>query len=273
MTKISVLAMLCAVFLWTTPAFSQQGQWGGFIYLVPKNGVTLSADKKESIAKALHHEAGDFSNDFSPEKGKVETIQFYKSSEAPGEKPNSAAGLIRVESMKKTKVDGYHKAVVHAVKDFFDVEYRIAVTAELDYTDAATLDQLKARAPTRGNGKDQPNAVVLPIAKTPAWWALPLDKRKQYMDKHPETFGKDHVGHNEIGFVYIKNIFRKLYHSRFIDDQQDFMTYFEFSDNDMDNYNNLLKNLRDKQINPEWEYVQERPIFYGKRKASIEEIL
>jgi chlorite dismutase len=268
MRKLSAFVAIGVFFLWTGPVFAQQGQWGGFIYLTPKSA--LSPEKKETIVKALQEQASGFSNDFTPEKGKLETIQFYK---GEGKSANGPTGLIRVESMTRAKMDGFHKAASAALKEYFDLEYRVGVTAELNYTDAATLDQLKANAPTRGNGTDQPHAVVLPVAKTAAWWALPLDKRKQYFDKHPETLGKNHAGHNEIGFIYIKSVFRKLYHSRFVDDQQDFMTYFEFSDKDVDAYKSLLAGLRDKEKNPEWEYVQERPIFWGERKSSIADIL
>lgn len=277
MRKLTIFIMLCIVSLWTGPVFAQQGQWGGFIYLIPKEGVTLSPDRKDAIAKSLQQEAGDFHADFNPEKGKMETIQFLKTVEYSQDgKPLSSrvpSGLILVESMKRAKIDNYHKAVSAALKDYFDVEYRVSVTRELKYTDTGTLDQLKASAPKRGSGKDQPNGVVLPLTKTAAWWTLPLDKRKQYFDSHPDTFGKTHLGHNGVGFMYIKSIFRKLYHSRFADDQQDFMTYFEFPDSDVGTFNALLDGLRDKQKNPEWGFVQEGPLFQGKREMSLAAIL
>lgn len=275
--KFGVATIVLAVFLWTENAFAQIGQWGGFIYLTPKSAAGIPSDKKEDILRHLEKDPADFVNDFKPEKGKTETLQFYKGVEyslngapVPGKAPTL---LVRVESMKRAKVDDYCKAASHALGDYFDAECKFAVTRELNYTDAQTLEQLKANAPARGDGISQPNAVVLPISKTAAWWSMPLDKRKSYFDQKPDLFGKDHLGHNAIGFVYIKDIFRKLYHSRFIDDRQDFITYFEFSDSHVDTYKKLLNGLRSKQSNPEWELVQEKPLFWGRRVASLKEIL
>ena len=277
MRRLCVLTTLCAIFLWNGSAFAQQGQWGGFIYLIPKDGIALSAEKRESVAKTLEKEISCFSNDYTPEKGQLETVLFCKGVEYSLDgKPLSSrvpTGLIRVESLTRAKIDKFHKSLYLALNDYFDIEYRISVTRELMYTDAATLGRLKTNAPTRGNGKDQPNAVILPLTKTTAWWAMPLDKRKQYFDKSPETLGKAQMGHNEVGFMYIKSIFRKLYHSRFIDDGQDFMTHFEFSDSDIDAFKALMNGLRDKETNPEWGFVQEKPMFWGKRVISLAEIL
>jgi len=277
MRKTVCFAFLLAVCFWATNAFAAQGQWGGFIYLIPKTGAQIPSDKKEDILLTLKNDAAGFSNEFDPGKGTLETIHYLKGrGYTLNGKPVTtgvASALIRVESLDRARVDAFHKSVVSALKDYFAVEYRIAVTGQLSYTDAMTLARLKEGAPKRGNAVEQPNAVVFPIAKTPQWWELPTDKRTEYFHKNPEAFGKDHSGHNEVGFVYIKKIFRKLYHSRFIDPQQDFMTYFEFSDDDKPAFESLLQGLRDEKINPEWKYVVEKPLFTGKRVKSIDEIL
>ncbi|MBI4384816.1 MAG: chlorite dismutase family protein [Nitrospinae bacterium] len=277
MRKLHAFILMSVVFLWASGASAQQGQWGGFIYLTPKTGSGIPAGKKDATLQNLEKAAAEFANDFTPEKGKTDTIQYYKQHEytqdgkpAAGKVP---AILVRVESLSRNKVDDYIRTLSGALGDHFDVERRLGVTRELNYTNAETLDRLKAGAPKRGDGKGQPNAVVLPISKTNAWWALTLDKRENYFNQRPEIFGKSHLGHNAVGFMYIDRIFRKLYHSRFIDDRQDFVTYFEFSDSDSETYKKLLDGLRDKAVNPEWEYVQEKPLFWGKRTASLKEIL
>lgn len=272
MKKIGFSAVLLAVCLWTNTAFSSQGQWGGFIYLIPKAGMQIPADKKAGILHALKKDAAGFSNEFTPEKGAMETIHYLKGNgyTLNGKPVTSAvpSALIRVESLDRAKVEAFHKSVANALKDYFDVEYRTAVTGQLNYTDAKTLARLKEGAPKRGNGTEQPNAIVFPIAKKAEWWALPTDKRMELFHK-----GADYQGHNEVGFVYITKIFRKLYHSRFVDSQQDFMTYFEFSNDDIPAYEVLLNGLRDEKGNPEWKYVVEKPLFIGKRAKSIDEIL
>lgn len=51
------------------------------------------------------------------------------------------------------------------------------------------------------------------------------------------------------------------------------MTYFEYADADADKFDALLSGLRDKTLNPEWGYVEEKPIVYGKRTATPAEML
>ncbi len=247
-------------------AWAVQGQWGAFIYLFPKSDAVIddSAALAPLAGKILQASSG-FSNDFTPRKGKTDTVQFihitdYSLNGNPvSDKPT---GLIRVESTDRKVLDQYVETLARAVKDYFRLETRFAVTRQLNYTDAATLKRLKDNAPKRGSGTEQPNAVVFPLSKTQTWWALTQEKRQNYF-----------LGHNAVGFKHIKRIFRKLYHSRFVDPGQDFMTYFEYADADAGKFNSLLSGLRDKTLNPEWSYVEEKPIVYGKRTATPAEML
>lgn len=273
-----------AIFLFTVlfnltalDSFAAQGQWGVFIYLFPKSGALIDDSAGLApLADKISQVSSGFSNDFTPQKGKTDTVQFirvinYSLNGNPVlDKP---AGLIRAESTDRKVLDQYVETLSQAVKDRLRLEIRFAVTRQLNYTDAATLKRLKDNAPKRATGMEQPNAVVFPLSKTPAWWALTQEKRQNYFFENPTLFGKDHLGHNRVGFKYIKRIFRKLYHSRFVDPGQDFMTYFEFADADADTFDALLSGLRDKTLNQEWRYVEEKPIVYGKRTATPAEML
>ena len=258
---LTVLFSLAAMNAWAV-----QGQWGAFIYLFPKpNAVIDDSAALAPLAEKILQASSGFSNDFTPQKGRTDTVQFihvtdYSLNGNPvSDKPT---GLIRVESTDRKVLDQYVETLAQAVKDYFRLETRFAVTRQLNYTDAATLKRLKDNAPKRGNGTDQPNAVVFPLSKTKAWWALTQEKRQDYF-----------LGHNAVGFKHIKSIFRKLYHSRFVDPEQDFMTYFEYADADAGKFDALLSGLRDKTLNPEWSYVEEKPIVYGKRTATPAEML
>jgi len=258
-------------------AWAVQGQWGAFIYLFPKSDTLVERSAElASLAGKISQISSGFSNDFTPQKGKTDTVQFirvtrYSLNGAPvSDKP---VALIRAESTERKVLDQYVETLTQATKDLFRLETRFAVTRQLNYTDATTLQRLKDNAPKRGTGTEQPNAVVFPLSKTPAWWTLTQEKRQNYFFENPALFGKDHLGHNEVGFKYIKRIFRKLYHSRFVNPGQDFMTYFEYTDADADTFDALLSGLRDKTLNKEWGYVEEGPIVYGKRIATAEEML
>jgi hypothetical protein len=277
-----ILSVILAAFftvavLGAQTVFAQQGQWGGFIYLFAKDGAALSDAQKEKAASALREDMAQFHNDFTPAKDKLETILFLKSERydlngAPvsGRTPRA---IIRIESLNRAKVDGFYAKVSSTLKDFYDFEYRLSVGRELNYTDKATLARLKEMAPKRGDGNAQPNGVVFPLSKTAAWWAMPTGDRQPYFFENPQSFGDKHLGHNGVGFLYIQKIFRKLYHSRFDDAQQDFMTYFEYADADAPVFDSLLNGLRDKTKNQEWKFVEENPIAWCKRKPALQDIL
>jgi len=257
------------IFLFLAPSVeAAQGQWGGFLYLFLKPGIPFSADDISSLSSQLESLGRGFENDFHPGKGKTETIQYYRTNRYTlRDKAMEAApqGLIKVESLDREKVEQFIEHAHGLLEDRFFMEVRYGVTRQLNYTDAKTLERLKENAPTRGNGRDQPNAVVFPLSKSAKWWGMTQEKRTAYFFKKPDRSGESHLGHNEIGFLYIQKIFRKLYHSRFVNAGQDFVTYFEYADADSEAFNKLLNGLRNETRNPEWKFVNEEPIFWGKR--------
>ena len=270
-----VLSAAILFIFWVGIAYTVQGQWGGFVYLFPKPGVVLSEMDKQKLSAHIQQASGTFTNDFTPEKGTVETIQFYKtvSYTLNGQLVSRMPiAMIRMESLSRQAIEKFIQEMSVGMEAYFETETQFGVTSQLNYTDSATLQRLKDLAPTRGAGRDQPNAVVLPLSKTAEWWGLPQEKREQYFFKHPEVFNPQHLGHNAIGFKYINKIFRKLYHSRFMGGDQDFITYFEFANSDAKSFDQLLDGLRDVALNPEWKFVIEKPLFQGRRVQSPEEI-
>jgi hypothetical protein len=124
------------------------------------------------------------------------------------------------------------------------------VPQHLEYMSRAQRDKLSSR-PEFPASKDTV-AVVIPIRKSAAWWALAHDERSIYFQK---TEGKQ--GHTAIGAAYVDRIHRKLYHTRYAVETRDhdFITYFEFDRAHTDDFKRLLAALRDPEQNPEWKYV------------------
>jgi len=58
-----------------------------------------------------------------------------------------------------------------------------------------------------------------------------------------------HIG---LSMKYLPAIARKLYHSRDIGEEFDFLAWFEYASSDTEAYENLLKELRNSA---EWDYV------------------
>lgn len=126
------------------------------------------------------------------------------------------------------------------------------VRQHLHYTSEAQRGELSKRAIPELEPSEQTTAVLIPIGKSEDWWKLAQDQRQAYFQKT-----STHEGHTAIGSKYVDRVFRKLYHSRYLDIalDYDFLTYFEFKDAYADDFKSLLAELRDPEINPEWAYV------------------
>jgi chlorite dismutase len=88
-------------------------------------------------------------------------------------------------------------------------------------------------------------AALIPIRKSESWWTLAQDERRKIFEN------KSH--HTEIGLKYLPAIARKLYHCRDIGEQFDFLTWFEYAQEDAELFENLVSTLRKTD---EWSYVE-----------------
>lgn len=99
----------------------------------------------------------------------------------------------------------------------------------------------------QGLGRAQATcAALIPLRKTPAWWALTQDERRQIFE------ARSH--HIEIGLKYLPAVARRLHHCRDLgpDEPFDFLTWFEYAPADAAAFDDLLQALR---ATPEWEFV------------------
>ncbi len=126
------------------------------------------------------------------------------------------------------------------------------VARHLQYTDAELRKELQERSAGEYPASDRTMAVFIPIRKSAAWWALAQDERQAHFQKKA---GRNHAA---IGMEFASKIYRKLYHSRYFENLPgyDFLTYFEFKEEDSDTFRALLNDLRDVEQNPEWKFVE-----------------
>lgn len=98
-----------------------------------------------------------------------------------------------------------------------------------------------------GLGRPQAkHAALIPIRKTPAWWALAQDERRHIFEAQSR-----HIG---VGMEYLPAIARRLHHCRDLSPAEpfDFLTWFEYAPSDTPAFEELLTVLR---TSPEWAYV------------------
>jgi hypothetical protein len=125
------------------------------------------------------------------------------------------------------------------------------VVRHQEYTGRADRETLAGSRPPLPAAPDTV-AVLIPVRKAAAWWALPADDRATHFRERPGR-----PGHTAIGAGYADRVYRKLYHTRYAVEttDHDFLTYFEFERAHEPAFDALLAGLRDPGVNPEWEFV------------------
>lgn len=111
------------------------------------------------------------------------------------------------------------------------------------YVRRAEHDELAARQPDLGR-PEATRAALIPVSKSPAWWALPQDERREIFEERSH--------HIAIGLEYLPAIARRLYHSHDLDEPFDFLTWFEYAPSDAETFEQLVGRLRRIE---HWAYV------------------
>ena len=90
-------------------------------------------------------------------------------------------------------------------------------------------------------------AALIPIRKTPAWWGLSQEERREIFEEQSN--------HIRTGLRYLPAIARRLHHCRDIGESEpfDFLTWFEYAPRDAEAFEELVALLRSSR---EWTYVE-----------------
>jgi chlorite dismutase len=90
-------------------------------------------------------------------------------------------------------------------------------------------------------------AALIPIRKTPAWWGLSQQERREVFEEQSN--------HVRTGLRYLPAIARRLHHCRDLGENEpfDFLTWFEFAPDDTGAFAELVDLLRSSR---EWDYVE-----------------
>ena len=88
-------------------------------------------------------------------------------------------------------------------------------------------------------------AALIPIRKSPAWWAMAQDERRAIFE--------DRSRHTTLGLQYLPAVARQLYHCRDLGEPFDFLTWFEYAPEHAAAFEELVAALR---ATAEWTYVE-----------------
>jgi hypothetical protein len=120
------------------------------------------------------------------------------------------------------------------------------VTSNDRYVERAEKQELLSKQ--QGLGRVEATyAALIPIRKTPSWWALTQDERRAIFEEQSQ--------HIRIGMKYLPPIARRLHHCRDLEEPEafDFLTWFEFDPAQESAFDELLAELRESE---EWKYVE-----------------
>ena len=140
-----------------------------------------------------------------------------------------------------------------------------------DYTGAAMNQFAYAHQVVQQPGTAAPNAFLLPMSKTAAWWAKDWMERHTYFLPRYEHGRMVSEGHALASAAGVPCLMRRTYKapaSPAPAGAYDFVTYFECADADVPMFHAVCDALRDVKRNPEWEFVREGPCWHGRRVAT-----
>jgi len=123
--------------------------------------------------------------------------------------------------------------------------WRLAgVAGHTRYVERAEKTRLDAASPPLGRPEAM-MAALIPIRKSPAWWAMPQDERRAIFEARSR--------HIADSLKFLPRIARRLYHARDLGQPFDFLTWFEFAPEHAGAFDELCAMLRARD---EWTYVE-----------------
>ena len=137
------------------------------------------------------------------------------------------------------------------------------------YSSAEMVTYSNRGAPPRRSGRLSRNAIIIPMRKSAEWWQKSTLERHSYFYPHAANGTNNPAkGHALAAEKGIGSLFRRVYHNPDgyeRPDEFDFVSYFECDDEALPAFEHVMSSLRDADQNPEWRFVEEGPIWRGKR--------
>jgi hypothetical protein len=227
--------------------------------------------------------ARGFFNDFDIDDSRetqvqaFETIQFLVRDGETRPLPESTPPPYITMARYAVQITSKYRPRLQEIDDEF--RRRLGETAEIitlegaarnpRYSSAEMITYANRGAPPRRSGRISRNAIIIPIRKTPEWWQKSALERHSYFYPHVDHASASPVkGHALAAEKGIGSLFRRVYHNPDgyeRPNEYDFVTYFECDDEALPVFDHVMSALRDFHQNPEWRYVEEGPIWRGRR--------
>jgi len=224
--------------------------------------------------------ARGFFNDFDIDDARetqaqrFETIQFFvREGDAPAdcEGPciQKARHMVQVSSKYRPRLMEIDEELRRRIGDAAEILTLDGAFRNPRYSSAEMVQHSTKGAPPRRSGRLSRNAIVVPSRKTPEWWQKTVLERHSYFYPHVDHASATPVkGHALAAEKGIPALFRRVFHNPDGYERPgefDFVSYFECDDESLPVFDQVMASLRDFHQNPEWRYVEEGPIWRGRR--------
>jgi hypothetical protein len=185
--------------------------------------------------------------------------------------------LIRLECSTAAPLAAYEDALRPLIEQRGGKLYsRMGIAKPRSYTSHAMTQFAYAHAQAPASGAKHPFGVVTPQNKTREWWAMDWMRRESFFlpryDSAGNIVAKGHAMASAAGIPCINRRLVHHPHGYGINEGYDFIGYFEFAAADAPVFRSVMAGLRDRDQNPEWEYVREGPEWWGRRVGQAEDL-
>jgi chlorite dismutase len=226
--------------------------------------------------------ARGFFNDFDIDDARetqaqrFETIQFFvRDGDAPDTETcqspciQKARHMVQISSKYRPRLQEIDEELRRRIGDSAEILTLEGAFRNPRYSSPEMVHYSNKGAPSRRSGRLSRNVIVVPMRKSAEWWQKSALERHSYFYPHVDQASAGPVkGHAIAAEKGIPSFFRRVYHNPDGYERQgefDFVTYFECDDESLPVFDQVLSSLRDVQQNPEWRYVEEGPIWRGRR--------
>jgi hypothetical protein len=181
----------------------------------------------------------------------------------------SADAIVHVAAPDRSPVDAFCAELAKLLGTSIVTRVLRGVVRPTIYTGNAMHNFAYAHQVVQQSGRTTPHAFVVPMSKTPAWWAKDWMERHTYFLPRYDAEGRMvREGHALAAAAGIACIMRRTYKSEnqpAPEGTYDFVNYFECGEADVPTFEAVLAALRDVERNPEWQFVREGPMWRRRR--------
>jgi hypothetical protein len=243
-----------------------------FVFITPREEDDAARTRLRAVGATV---ARGFFNDFDAQNGADsgphETIQFFTANGGP--RPAGGLGaaryVVQICSKYRPRLAEAELELRRRIGEHAQIAALDGATRVPQYTSAEMFAYAYKQAMIRTTGRLARNVIILPIRKSPEWWAMAPLQRHSYFYPHTDGVSQQPAkGHAVAAEIGISTVYRRLYYhpdGHGQDGCYDFITYFECADEHLETFDRVRRNLRDVTQNPEWRYVIEGPEWRGHR--------